>query len=173
MAEQELLQLILTEVRSTNEKVDKLDARVGRLEQRMDKLEQRMDKLEQRMDKLERRMDKLEQRVGNLEQRVGNLETTVNQNYKLLESFYEMQKEFNTAMTVRMDRFQTHVEHLELVVCDHTTRIRKLEQRVACDSFAPERYCEAINILTARCASCRRLYAMERLSRFNATRSFL
>ena len=48
MAEKELLQMILMELKTLNQ-------RVGRLEERMDRLEKRMDRREERMDRLEER----------------------------------------------------------------------------------------------------------------------
>ena len=67
------LEIILTEVRGTNERLDGLEARVGKLEARFEALEARFEALEARFEALEARFDTLEARFDTLENRVDQL----------------------------------------------------------------------------------------------------
>lgn len=108
MAEKELLQMILMELKTLNQ-------RVGRLEERMDRLEKRMDRLEERMDRLEERMNRLEE--------------TEQKNHQQLERFYVEQQEFNTRIFKRLDKLDIRYEQQHAILEDYGERIRRLEQR--------------------------------------------
>jgi chromosome segregation ATPase len=75
LARVEQSQVVLAErVDGLTVRLDKVELRLDTVEQRLDKVEQRLDKVEQRLDKVEQRLDKVEQRLDKVEQRLDKVE---------------------------------------------------------------------------------------------------
>ncbi len=112
METNEMLELILGEVRKVSDKVD-------RLESRMDNLEKRMDSLEIKVNNIEKKVEKLEIKVNNIEQKAEKLEIKSNAMEVLIkDNFAETQKQVVKVVDILRNEDRQNKEIIKSILYD-------------------------------------------------------
>ena len=104
--EEELLKLILQELRE-------IKGSLTRLEEKVDKLEKRVGKLEEKVDKLEKRVDKLEEKVGDLEGKVDVNSENIEAIKNIVTGHYKEFKEYARYNSVQHNLYDAKLLSLE------------------------------------------------------------
>ncbi|RXT03944.1 hypothetical protein [Ammoniphilus sp. CFH 90114] len=117
----ELLKQILEEMKSMNQRMDRMEIRMGGVENQLESLETRIGSLETRMGSVENQLESLETRMGSVENQLESLETRMGSVETALH-------DTRAHMYFRFDTLDTKLSRVEGDVVDIKAILGRLEE---------------------------------------------
>ena len=138
MAEDKILNLILSKIEALDTKFDKLDTKVDKLSDRFDKLDSKVSKLDSKVAALDSRVDSLEVNLSNFRGEFNNFRNETN------ETLYRIEKrvnatfdqvgglsEYRTKTEAQLDNIESDMSYYARKQVENEKEIYKLERKMA------------------------------------------
>jgi chromosome segregation ATPase len=152
VAEDKILNLILSKIEALDTKFDKLDTKVDKLSDRFDKLDSKVSKLDSKVSKLDSKVSKLDSKVAALDSRVDSLEVNLsnfrgefnNFRNETNETLARIEKrvnatfdqvgglsEYRTKTEAQLDNIESDMSYYARKQVENEKEIYKLERKMA------------------------------------------
>jgi len=145
VAEDKILNLILSKIEALDTKFDKLDTKVDKLSDRFDKLDSKVSKLDSKVSKLDSKVAALDSRVDSLEVNLSNFRGEFN-NFRneTNETLARIEKrvnatfdqvgglsEYRTKTEAQLDNIESDMSYYARKQVENEKEIYKLERKMA------------------------------------------
>ncbi len=138
MAEDKILNLILSKIEALDTKFDKLDTKVDKLSDRFDKLDSKVSKLDSKVAALDSRVDSLEVNLSNFRGEFNNFRNETNETLARIEkrvnaTFDQVGglSEYRTKTEAQLDNIESDMSYYARKQVENEKEIYKLERKMA------------------------------------------